>query len=133
MANNFHYFRKRSWRYRFFQLLVTWMWTDMALRTSWIGRSYFHCLAYKLNRTIYADGRIGICEMLSPFADLKDYGLNITRMETALQTAKKPLHCSCMHACFFCPSVRYYPLNVVFYVLDMVRSVWPFGPREKRL
>jgi Fe-coproporphyrin III synthase len=119
-----YYFRKDNILRRLYILLLTRMELDMIERTASGRKSYFKCTANLNNRVIYPDGNVSVCEISPPFANLKDFDFDFSKMEAHFKIYKKRLECSCYHPCFFGPSIREYPLNIVNYFLDlMVKNV----------
>lgn len=106
---------------RIYLYIANMMWVDIAEKIASGGRTAFKCVAHRYNRVIYPDGGVGICEMLPPFANIKNFGFDMEKLDEHYKMYDKKLDCACMHACFFFPSVANYPLNILSYFFDSLR------------
>jgi MoaA/NifB/PqqE/SkfB family radical SAM enzyme len=67
------------------------------------------CLAPKTDLVIYPDGKTAFCEIVKPFADLKEFGYDISKLwnsQEAKETRKKNIDCFCAHPCHLISSMR---------------------------
>ncbi|MBD2165772.1 radical SAM protein [Calothrix membranacea FACHB-236] len=65
-------------------------------------RRIIPCYAGFNDSVIYPDGSVAVCETTKPFANLKDYDFDLSKLwhsEAANQMRQKTQSCSCIHAC----------------------------------
>jgi MoaA/NifB/PqqE/SkfB family radical SAM enzyme len=70
------------------------------------------CLAGRAMTVIYSNGDVAVCEMIKPFANLRDYDFNFHKLwgsEKANKIRDSIKNCFCTHGCFIGPSEVYYP------------------------
>ena len=70
------------------------------------------CLAGRAMTVIYSNGEVSVCEMLNPFANLKDYNFDFHKLWDSKKADKVRAsikNCFCTHGCFIGPSEVYYP------------------------
>ena len=69
-----------------------------------------NCKAGKLDGIIYPSGDVSFCEMIIPFANLRDYKFNMFRLwnsNKANQMRKKISNCFCTHSCNLISSIPF--------------------------
>jgi MoaA/NifB/PqqE/SkfB family radical SAM enzyme len=69
------------------------------------------CLAGMMDGVVYSDGEVGLCEIVKPFANLKDYDYNFSALwwsEEAMKMRQMIKACACTHSCHLFNSMRYH-------------------------
>ncbi len=68
------------------------------------------CLAGKLDGVLYPDGKVAICEMTKPFANVRDFNYNFKKLwnsAEANEMRKQTRACFCTHSCNLVDSMVY--------------------------
>jgi MoaA/NifB/PqqE/SkfB family radical SAM enzyme len=76
------------------------------------GKKIVDCLAGRDIGVIYSNGDVSLCEMIKPFANLKDYDFNFKKLwasKAADDARERIKNCFCIHGCFIAPSMLYNP------------------------
>jgi MoaA/NifB/PqqE/SkfB family radical SAM enzyme len=69
------------------------------------------CLAGMMDGVVYSDGEVGLCEIVKPFASLRDYDYNFYALwwsEEATKMRQMIKTCACTHSCHLFNSMRYH-------------------------
>lgn len=93
----FEFFEEERWYDRRFRLI-----NKYTLEILKKGRAPFSCAAPKLNMVMFADGGVSFCELVKPFANLRDFDFNlkaIVESEIMKQMTNSVKNCSCIHPC----------------------------------
>ena len=93
----FEFFEEERWYDRRFRLI-----NKYTLEILKNLRAPFACAAPKLNMVMFADGGVSFCELVKPFANLRDFDFNlksVVESEIMKQMTKSVKNCSCIHPC----------------------------------
>ncbi len=93
----FEFFEEERWYDRRFRLINKYT-LDILKK----GRAPFSCAAPKLNMVMFADGGVSFCELVKPFANLRDFDFNLKEVvesQIMKQMTNSVKNCSCIHPC----------------------------------
>lgn len=93
----FEFFEEERWYDRRFRLI-----NKYTLEILKKGRAPFSCAAPKLNMVMFADGGVSFCELVKPFANLRDFDFNlkaVVESQIMKQMTDSVKNCSCIHPC----------------------------------
>ncbi len=72
-------------------------------------RPIFKCPAGATDAVIYPNGDVALCENMQPFANLRDYGLELYRLwnsDKADKARDNIEHCFCPHPCYLSSAIK---------------------------
>lgn len=73
-------------------------------------RSLIQCVAGRADGVLYPDGNVALCEVTTPFANLRDYDYDFFRLWNSAAAVAMRKHiscCSCIHGCHLVDSMKY--------------------------